>query len=142
MFSKFPKIIRAFCPASALRVDEKAWNAYPHCKTVITNPFLGERFEIIIETVHLPDAGTTENVHPNGHCVLIHCVQALSLDADRLKKRTIQTIDIGKDLLTGSDAEANEQYNPATFTSERTGRGPLVGDWIVTVWASRGLTLY
>lgn len=54
--------MQAIAPASALKLEEKAWNAYPRCKTVLSNPFLGDRFELTIETIHLADAGTTENV--------------------------------------------------------------------------------
>lgn len=57
-----PKLVQAIAPASALKLEEKAWNAFPHCKTVLTNPFLGDRFELVIETIHLPDCGDTENV--------------------------------------------------------------------------------
>ena len=33
---------------------EEAWNAYPHCKTVITNPgYMKENFRVEIESVHL-----------------------------------------------------------------------------------------
>ena len=37
-FSKVPGWIKAIAPEGALRLEEKAWNAYPYCKTVLTNP--------------------------------------------------------------------------------------------------------
>jgi len=41
---------------------EEAWNAYPYCKTVITNPgYMKDGFKVIIESLHLPDNGKTEN---------------------------------------------------------------------------------
>ena len=35
--TRVPGFIRLLAPASALLIDEKAWNAYPYCKTVMTN---------------------------------------------------------------------------------------------------------
>ncbi|PJF18272.1 Phosphatidylinositol transfer protein beta isoform, partial [Paramicrosporidium saccamoebae] len=63
-YSKLPRIVQALAPGSALKVEERAWNAYPHCKTIISNPFLGESFEICLESLHLPDSGESENVAP------------------------------------------------------------------------------
>lgn len=41
---------------------EEAWNAYPHCVTVITNGYLAKhKFYISIESLHLADKGDTEN---------------------------------------------------------------------------------
>ena len=41
----------------------KSWNAYPYCKTVLTNPdYMKANFIMKIESIHLPDKGTTENV--------------------------------------------------------------------------------
>ena len=34
--SKVPSIIRVLAPSGALELYEEAWNAYPHCKTVLT----------------------------------------------------------------------------------------------------------
>ena len=31
--SRLPGWIKAFIPGSALKLEEKAWNAYPYCKT-------------------------------------------------------------------------------------------------------------
>ena len=38
--------------------------------TVFQNPYMKEDFFIKIETIHLPDAGTTENV---GSCLKLYC---------------------------------------------------------------------
>lgn len=41
-YSRLPGWAKAFIPANALKLEEKAWNAYPYCKTVlrvITPPF-------------------------------------------------------------------------------------------------------
>ena len=34
-FSKVPGFVRAILPTSALKAEEKAWNAYPYCRTGI-----------------------------------------------------------------------------------------------------------
>lgn len=50
-----------------------------HSCQVITNGYLAkEKFKIIIESMHLPDSGTTEN--------------ALNLEKDRLKKRKVEKL--------------------------------------------------
>lgn len=33
LHSKVPGYLRALCPSSALRAEEKAWNSYPYCRT-------------------------------------------------------------------------------------------------------------
>lgn len=50
-------------PTGSLAIHEKAWNAYPYCRTELTNPdYMGDNFFVRIETMHLNDRGTTENV--------------------------------------------------------------------------------
>ena len=42
----------------SLEIHEEAWNAYPYCKTVLTNPgYMKENFYITIETYHIGDRG-------------------------------------------------------------------------------------
>ncbi|OWK14628.1 PITPNA, partial [Cervus elaphus hippelaphus] len=53
--SKVPTFVRMLAPEGALNIHEKAWNAYPYCRT--------EDFLIKIETWHKPDLGALENVH-------------------------------------------------------------------------------
>ena len=36
--SKVPTWIKMIAPAGSLELHEEAWNAYPYCKTVVTNP--------------------------------------------------------------------------------------------------------
>ena len=56
--SKVPAWVRAIAPSGALELQEEAWNAYPYCKTVITNPgYMKENFYITIETYHIGDRG-------------------------------------------------------------------------------------
>lgn len=95
--------------------EEMAWNTYPKCKTVITNPFLGVRFEINIRTVHLNDAGETEN--------------AFNLTKEELKNRKVTFLDIGTDELENSEEQA--QLDLSSYRSHRTGRGPLEQGWKV-----------
>uniref|UniRef100_A0AC34FTD9 Uncharacterized protein n=1 Tax=Panagrolaimus sp. ES5 TaxID=591445 RepID=A0AC34FTD9_9BILA len=60
--SKMPWIVRKLLPESAMSLDEECWNAYPYCKTVITNPgYMKKDFYIIIETIHVQDDGSSEN---------------------------------------------------------------------------------
>ncbi|XP_065333663.1 phosphatidylinositol transfer protein alpha isoform isoform X2 [Cloeon dipterum] len=109
--SKVPKFIRLLAPKGSLEVHEEAWNAYPYCRTVITNPgYMKENFYIIIESLHLGDTGEQENVH--------------QLPEDRLKQREVVHIDIAHDPVQPSDYKADE--DPTKFKSEKTGRGPLV----------------
>ena len=62
--SKVPNWIKMVAPKGSLEIHEKAWNAYPYCKTVLTNPgYMKDNFYIVIETYHLPDDGHQENVH-------------------------------------------------------------------------------
>ena len=63
--SKVPRFVRAIAPKGSLEVTEEAWNCYPHCKTVISNPgYMKEKFHITIETIHREDdTGKIDNIH-------------------------------------------------------------------------------
>ncbi|XP_044737996.1 phosphatidylinositol transfer protein alpha isoform isoform X2 [Chrysoperla carnea] len=113
--SKVPAFIRVIAPKGSLEVHEEAWNAYPYCRTVITNPnYMKEKFRIVIETLHKNDNGLSDNVH--------------ELPPDRLKIREVVPIDIANDPINASDYKEDE--DPTKFKSQKTGRGPLVGpDW-------------
>jgi len=109
--SKVPKFIRMIAPKGSLEIVEKAWNAYPYCRTVVSNPdYMKDNFFIKIESLHLPDRGTTENAH--------------KLDGDKLKKREVVTIDITNDPVDRKDYKEDE--DPSKFKSTKTGRGPLL----------------
>jgi len=113
--SRLPSWLRAIAPASALQVVEKAWNAYPYCKTVYSCPFLGDRFNITIVTRYLPDCGTTEN--------------ALELTDQQLKERgPVDMVDIAFDPIDPSKYKVEE--DPTLFKSAKTGRGQLQKDWM------------
>jgi len=79
-----PGWLRAIIPSSALELHEKSWDRYPYCKTVITNPFLGEKFLFEIESMHVADLGEQNNI--------------LGItDRKLLKKRKVEFMDIAKD---------------------------------------------
>ncbi|KAK7506007.1 hypothetical protein BaRGS_00002729 [Batillaria attramentaria] len=62
--SKVPVFIRTLAPKGSLEMDEEAWNAYPYCRTVVSNPkYMKGNFFIVIESFHAPDRGDQENVH-------------------------------------------------------------------------------
>lgn len=113
--SKVPSYIKAIAPKGSLEIHEEAWNAYPYCRTVLTNPsYMKDNFYVYVETYHLPDNGTTENAH--------------ELDKSKLNMREVVKIDIANDPVNSSDYKSSE--DPTKFKSEKTGRGPLVGkDW-------------
>ncbi|KAJ2628658.1 hypothetical protein GGF44_004436 [Coemansia sp. RSA 1694] len=119
--SRIPAWIRGVAPKGSLELHEEAWNAYPHCLTVLTFPYLGNRFKVVTETMHLADRGETEN--------------ALNLDADVLALRQVESIDVAndKELSSGAYKEAED---PKLYKAKKTERGPLnAEDWAQTVFA-------
>lgn len=114
--SKVPAFIRLLAPKGSLEVHEEAWNAYPYCRTVITNPkWMKEKFIVSVETLHV-DVG--EDELENAH----------ELPAEKLKQREVVYIDIANDPVTAADYKESE--DPTKWKSVKTGRGPLVGpDW-------------
>uniref|UniRef100_UPI0035902ED0 phosphatidylinositol transfer protein beta isoform-like n=1 Tax=Myxine glutinosa TaxID=7769 RepID=UPI0035902ED0 len=112
--SKVPGFVRVIAPASALLFQEEAWNAYPYCKTVITNSYMEAGFSVKIETWHKTDLGDTENVH--------------GLPPNVWKKVEVVPINIGDgSVVQRSDYKKEE--DPSLFKSEKTGRGPLEPGW-------------
>lgn len=108
--SKVPTFIRAIAPKGSLVVFEEAWNAYPYCRTVITNDYMKEAFYICIESFHAPDRGDQENIH--------------EICEEDLKKREVHNIDIADNsLVTRSDYK--EEWDPTRFHSEKSNRGPI-----------------
>ncbi|CAL8101013.1 unnamed protein product [Orchesella dallaii] len=115
---KFNGLIRTLLPASALMGMEEAWNAYPYCRTIITNEFMGDDFNITVESMHCPGRGELENVH--------------RLPPDQLADREVVVIDIASDL--GETSDYNPKEDPAVFKSLKTGRGPLKPGWTKSVF--------
>merc|ERR1719295_1402071 len=82
--SKVPSWVRAIAPKGSLEIHEEAWNAYPYCKTVLSNPgYMKDGFYIMVETYHIADKGDSANVH--------------ELPKDKLNKREVVPIDIAHD---------------------------------------------
>jgi len=111
--SRLPGWVKAFIPGNALKLEEKAWNAYPYCKTVLRSPWMGDSFTFIIESRHAEDNGKQENIH--------------NLPPDALKNREVDFIDITDKI------EDKKQYkkeeDPVLVRSEKAGRGPLTEGW-------------
>ncbi|CAF2391660.1 unnamed protein product [Rotaria sp. Silwood2] len=107
--SRVPAFVRLIFKDSNLAMHEEAWNAYPYCKTVITNPYMKENMIIDISTLHLPDRGESENVH--------------QLTGDELKKRHVVSINIAEKV---NRHDYKPEEDPEKFHSEKTGRGPLL----------------
>lgn len=113
--SKVPSWISTFAPADALHLKEEAWNAYPKCKSVI-QCLSFSKLLLTIDTVHVADKGTSENVH--------------GLTKEQLAVRQVEVIDIASSVrdywsyLVGCcDVDLSE------FRSTRTSRGPLLPGW-------------
>uniref|UniRef100_A0A4W6DFU8 Phosphatidylinositol transfer protein beta isoform n=1 Tax=Lates calcarifer TaxID=8187 RepID=A0A4W6DFU8_LATCA len=113
--SKVPGYVKMIAPEGALVFHEKAWNAYPYCRTSkFTNEYMKDDFMIKIETWHKPDMGTVENVH----------------DLDEQTWRTVEVVPIdiaSKDEVAPGDYKPEE--DPALFHSAKTDRGPLGPEW-------------
>ncbi|XP_059921393.1 phosphatidylinositol transfer protein beta isoform-like [Gadus macrocephalus] len=112
--SKVPKYLQMLAPEGSLVFHETAWNAYPYCRTIVTNEYMKDDFYIKIETWHKPDTGLLENVH--------------KLDEATWKTVDVVPIDIADNSqVDSSDYKADE--DPAMFQSVKTARGPLGPNW-------------
>lgn len=111
--NKVPSIVRFLAPTGSLEVDERAWNSYPYCRTIIENPaYMKENFMLKLDSIYAQDDGETENIH--------------QLTPEMLEQREVVYVDIVNDrLYSTSDYDPN--CDPTTFQSVKTGRGPLVG---------------
>ena len=56
--------------------------------------------------------------------------QALGSSPEILAQREVVLIDVANDKIEAKDYK--EEEDPQLYTSQRTGRGPLNADWIVT----------
>ncbi|XP_003968780.1 phosphatidylinositol transfer protein alpha isoform-like [Takifugu rubripes] len=113
LHNKVPTMIRMLAPKNSLIVHEKAWNAYPYCRTVLSNEYMKE-FNLTIETWHKNDMGEEENVHGQ--------------DASARASTEIVHINIADNKAIKSN-DYKEEHDPSKFKSEKTGRGPLGPDW-------------
>ncbi|XP_055355627.1 phosphatidylinositol transfer protein alpha isoform-like [Paramacrobiotus metropolitanus] len=112
--SKVPAWVRALAPKGSLEFHEKAWNAYPYCRTEFSNPeYMKENFYLTLESLHVADRGDSDNVH--------------KLSPEKLKKREVIIIDIANDPVDAK--EYKPEFDPRKFHSEKADRGPLGGNW-------------
>lgn len=114
--SKVPALVRHLVPADALFLVEEAWNAYPHCTTVLVNGYLDKaRFRIVVETLHVDGDAELDN--------------ALRLAPDELARRRVEYVDVRS---AAAHAPGHKDYKPhedvTRFKSAVTGRGPLAGE--------------
>uniref|UniRef100_A0A8C1I3H6 Phosphatidylinositol transfer protein alpha isoform n=1 Tax=Cyprinus carpio carpio TaxID=630221 RepID=A0A8C1I3H6_CYPCA len=58
--SKVPTFVRLLAPSSALSIHEKAWNAYPYCRTVLTVHKLDPEQWKKVEVVHIDIADRSQ----------------------------------------------------------------------------------
>lgn len=112
LYQKVPPIVRFVAPTSALILNEVAWNAYPYCRTILTNEYFQENFNIKIESFHSADL-TLENAH--------------QLSDAELASREVIVIDIGA--YEPGDKDRTPEFDPTLFSSTKTGRGPLGPKW-------------
>uniref|UniRef100_A0A5K4FAB3 Phosphatidylinositol transfer protein n=1 Tax=Schistosoma mansoni TaxID=6183 RepID=A0A5K4FAB3_SCHMA len=110
---KVPGFLRVIAPESAFVFNEYAWNAYPYCRTIITNNYMMEKFSVTIESLHMDSLINVENAH--------------QLSPEKWAEVEVIYIDIGDISQAGKDYNPNE--DPTTFRSEKTGRGPLKPKW-------------
>ncbi|EDO43322.1 predicted protein [Nematostella vectensis] len=114
--SKVPQWIVKLAPEGALEVHEEAWNAYPYCKTVYTNPYMGENFHVIIKTWHKEGPSSR---HSNVH----------ELNESELAKREVIDIDIAAEKKLVGPHDYKEDEDPLLVRSEKANCGPLTPDW-------------
>ncbi|TRY78149.1 hypothetical protein TCAL_13477 [Tigriopus californicus] len=110
--TKVPTLVRAIVKPiigkNGFQLHEEAWNCYPYCKTVISNPgYMKDNFKVVLESIHLPDAGNTSN--------------ALGMDPEAYKKIDHVTLDIIADKCSLRD----KAFDPVTYCSKKANLGPL-----------------
>lgn len=110
--NKLPGFVSSLLPTSLMTFNEIAWNAYPYCRTILSNEYFQERFIIKIETFHSAD---------------IHLGNAHNLPRELLDKRKVVYVDISEPTAPG-DTKPFE--DPTEYVSMKTNRGPLQkGRW-------------
>uniref|UniRef100_A0A158PBW3 Phosphatidylinositol transfer protein n=1 Tax=Angiostrongylus cantonensis TaxID=6313 RepID=A0A158PBW3_ANGCA len=113
--SRAPWALQKLLPDEAFEIHEESWNAFPYCRTVLSNPgYMRENFTLVIESTHLQDNGNSEN----------------PLNAPEI--REIVYLDICDDNAIGK-ANYDSETDPKLFKSKRTGRGLLKPDWVNSI---------
>jgi len=114
--SKVPYFIRMFAPEGSFILEEEAWNAYPYCKTVITNPgYMKDNMKIELKTWHRKGAGLENNVH----------------QLDNWKSVEVVEIDIANDKVSSSDYR--KETDPKLYNHEESGRKSLGENWLQAI---------
>lgn len=104
MGSMIPSALKTILPKTSYIGHEKAWNCYPKCTTVYTNPFFKKSFSMVISSQHLDDLGESENV--------------FDLTPQQLKARKVVYLDIVNDYCPDNSPDKE----PSTFRSKKTNR--------------------
>jgi hypothetical protein len=86
-------------PRGSLIIHERSWNAYPYCRTELTNPdYMGDNFFVRIETMHVnDDRGTMENVSVAFLKSATFIFRVHNLSPEMLAKRDVVNINIAND---------------------------------------------
>ena len=113
---RFPGWLRAIAPKSGCTLVETAYNCYPWTRTEVRLP-LFNKFLMVIESKHANDRGDTENIH--------------NLTPEQLSKREVVWVDIAEAPEQDKKKKMyeNDDADPRTFLSKRTGRGQLQEGW-------------
>ncbi|KAJ0057553.1 hypothetical protein NL108_009314, partial [Boleophthalmus pectinirostris] len=129
---KVPAYVKMIAPEGALVFHEKAWNAYPYCRTskaYFFNEYMKDDFMIKIETWHKPDMGTLENASLSCcYCFLMYLLQVHNLDEQTWGTVEVVPIDIANNEEVAT-ADYKQEEDPTIFHSAKTGRGPLGPEW-------------
>eukprot|EP00658_Telonema_sp_P-2_P024360 TRINITY_DN19783_c0_g1_i3.p1 TRINITY_DN19783_c0_g1~~TRINITY_DN19783_c0_g1_i3.p1 ORF type:complete len:217 (+),score=44.16 TRINITY_DN19783_c0_g1_i3:201-851(+) len=117
LHSRLPRWVTLLLPSDALTFEEKCWNQFPYVRTEYSCPYFGDKLQFFVETMHLEDDGSSENVH--------------GLEGRRLAKRKVDFIDIAHDAKKKSYESRIKHLgpDPAEYHSRTTGRGPLTEGW-------------
>lgn len=118
--SRTPTFVRSVAPAGSLDMYQETWDSAGCRKSVLTNGYLKDRFNITVRTMQLSDTGTTENPH--------------NLPCKKLKDVERVNLNIASAESCGCN---NQENNPSEFISVKTGRGKLSPTWVVDALKNR-----
>ena len=110
--SHVPKFFKDLAPEDAFKLQEESWNLYPYVHTISTTAFTN-KYRLDLQSKFIQDKGESENV--------------FNLPPAELKARQIVYIDIAN--TTGVENVLPEE-DPKVFQSQKTGRGPLMSNWM------------
>ncbi|CEL98315.1 unnamed protein product [Vitrella brassicaformis CCMP3155] len=108
-----PKWVLSLANPKWLVFEEKAWNAFPMCKTEYSCP-LFPRLTLVVESMHHPGVCTHDN--------------PLDLPEKTLRVRQVDVIDIVNDPIPPD--EYREDEDPALFSSQKAGFSPMSKEWM------------